>query len=223
MSTHLYNELEIKASHEDMRSLLRKVVNQSNNKFELKSDIWEADSAACHSWDDGEECNYDLSRYGDQMILRAEFNSKNVPPYYWAEKVAEQFPDIKFSLISSAFDSPNFLIRYSREGGLEGMKNYRLLINWYDCFEVETNENGQYYYIDSREPVEFTQIPKLIRVSKLKYCKDNLSYTDRLYVWLLKAYINKIKSILFYLKNNGIVNTWQDRKSIFKNLSRYVY
>lgn len=220
MSTHLYNELEIKASHENMCSLLKKVVNQENNKFELKSNIWDADAIACHSWDDGVECNYELIRDGDQMKLRAEFNSKNVPPYYWAEKVAEQFPDIKFSMISSAFDSPNFLIRYSRESGLEYMKNYRLLINWFDCVEVE-EINGQYCYVSTGEPLNDNQISKLIRVGALKYVKENLSYFGRLYVWLLKRKYAKIKYFISSFKRNGIVDTWKERKSLSLNFKYY--
>lgn len=223
MPTHLYNQLEIKASHEDMRSLLKKVVNQNNNKFELKSNIWEADSVACHSWDDGEECNYELTRDGDQMILRAEFNSKNVPPYYWAEKVAEQFPDIKFSMISSAFNSPNFLIRYSRESGLEYMENYRLLINWLDCVEVATNANEQYSYVSTGELVNGNLIPKLIRVSNLKYTKDKITYPDRLNVWLLKRYLANIKYFISGIKRNGLKNTWKERKSLSLFFKHYSY
>jgi len=223
MSTHLYNELEIKASHENMCSLLKKVVNQENNKFELKSNIWDADAIACHSWDDGVECNYELIRDGDQMKLRAEFNSKNVPPYYWAEKVAEQFPDIKFSMISSAFDSPNFLIRYSRESGLEFMQNYRLLINWFDCFEIETNENGQYCYVLTGELVKASLIHKLIRVGALTYVKENLSYFGRLYIWLLKSNMDKIAYYISSFKRNGIVNTWKERKALSLNFKHYCF
>lgn len=223
MSTHLYNQLEIKASHEDMSSLLKKVVNQNNNKFELKSNIWEADSVACHSWDDGDECNYELTRDGDQMILRAEFNSKNVPPYYWAEKVAEQFPKIKFSMISSAFNSPNFLIRYSKESGLEYMKNYRLLINWFDCVEVTTDDNEQYCYVSTGELVNANLIPKLIRVSNLKYTKDKITYPDRLHIWLLKMKIAKIEYFISDIKRNGLIKTQKERKSLLLCFKYYNY
>jgi len=223
MSTHLYNQLEIKASHEDMRRLLKKGVNQSNNKFELKSDIWEADSVACHSWDDGDECNYELTRNGDEMILRAEFNSKNVPPYYWAEKLVQQLTEIKFSLISSALDSPNFLIRYSRESGLEFMKNYRLLINWFNCVEVETNANEEYSYVSTGGLINGNRIPKLIGGANLKYTKDNITYPDRLYIWLLKRKLTKIKFFISDIKRTGLMNTWKERKSLLLFIKHYNY
>lgn len=223
MSTHLYNQLEIKASHEDMRSLLKKVVNQNNNKFELKSNIWEADSAACHSWDDGDQCNYELTRNGDEMILRAEFNSKNVPPYYWAEKLVQLLPEIKFSMISSALNSPNFLIRYSRESGLVFMKNYRLLINWFDCVEVKTDDNEQYCYVSTGELVNENLIPKLIRIANLKYTKDKITYLDRLYVWLIKRKVAMIEYFISDIKRNGLINTWKERKSLLLCFKHYCY
>lgn len=223
MSTHLYNELEIKASHEDMRSLLKKVVNQNNNKFELKSNVWEVDSAACHSWDDGDECNYELTRNGDEMILRADFISKNVPPYYWAEKLVQQLPEISFTMFSTAFNSPNFLIRYSRESGLVFMKNYRLLINWLDCVEVATNETGQYCYVLTGEPLNDNLIPNLIRVRALKYVKENLTYFGRLYLWLLKRKFAKIEYFISDIKRNGLKNTWKERKILLLFFKHYCY
>lgn len=205
MSTHLYNQLEIKASHEDMRRLLRKVVNQSNNKFELKSNTWEADSVACHSWDDGDECNYELTRNGDEMILRAEFNSKNVPPYYWAEKLVQQLPEISFTMFSSAYRYHSFLVRYSMLRGLEYYKNYSLLINLFSCKEVaEGDYENQYCYIETGELLNPSTTKRLIPIKNFTYAKGNLSYPTRLYIWLIKRLIGKCRSKLHDMKYNGL-------------------
>lgn len=218
MGTQLYNTVEIKGSIKDMSNLLKKVINQNNNKFEIKCDVWQAEYAGCHSFYDDDECNYEIKYRSDLIILKAEFYTKNVPPYYWAEKVSEQFPEIKLAMMSTAFRYPNFLIRYSKEKGLEYLKNYRLLITWLDCIEVETDSNDQFCFVSSGKPVDKNLIPKLIRIGEMKYIKEKLTYLDRLYVWLIKGFVVKIKKTIFNIKFNGPLKKWY-RKDLIKALS----